>query len=89
VLEAGPTDASKFVKIPATFVRVIGTERSWVYETVAQPHANNRKMYVPQGRMNGGGSSLNAMIYIRGAAADYDAWSDAGCDGCATLAIPR
>ena len=81
VLEAGPTDAAKFVKIPATFARVIGTDRSWVYETVAQPHANNRKMYVPQGRMNGGGSSLNAMVYIRGAAADYDAWADAGCDG--------
>ena len=81
LLEAGTTDASKFVKMPATFVRVIGTERSWVYETVAQPHANGRKMYVPQGRMNGGGSSLNAMVYIRGAAADYDAWADAGCKG--------
>ena len=79
LLEAGPTDASKFVKMPATFVRVIGTERSWVYETIPQAHANGRKMYVPQGRMNGGGSSLNAMIYIRGAAADYDAWADAGC----------
>jgi choline dehydrogenase len=83
LLEAGPTDASKFVKMPATFVRVIGTERSWVYESVPQPHANGRKMYVPQGRMNGGGSSLNAMIYIRGAAADYDAWAEAGCNGWA------
>jgi choline dehydrogenase len=83
LLEAGPSDASKFVKMPATFVRVIGTERSWVYESVAQPHANGRKMYVPQGRMTGGGSSLNAMIYIRGAAADYDAWAAAGCDGWA------
>jgi len=51
LLEAGPTDAVKFVKMPATFVRVIGTERSWVYETTPQPHANGRKMYVPQGRM--------------------------------------
>ena len=81
LLEAGPTDAVKFVKMPATFVRVIGTERSWVYETTPQPHANGRKMYVPQGRMSGGGSSLNAMVYIRGAAADYDAWAEAGCTG--------
>ena len=44
VLEAGPTDASKFVKMPATFVRVIGTERSWVYETVAQPPTAARCM---------------------------------------------
>src|SRR5215208_4091931 len=83
LLEAGPTDAHKFVKMPATFVRIIGTERSWLYETVAQPHANGRKMYVPQGRMNGGGSSINAMVYIRGAAADYDAWAAAGCNGWA------
>jgi choline dehydrogenase len=83
LLEAGPTDAVKFVKMPATFVRVIGTERSWIYETTPQSHANGRKMYVPQGRMSGGGSSLNAMIYIRGAAADYDAWAEAGCTGWA------
>lgn len=81
LLEAGPTDDIKFVKMPATFVRVIGTERSWVYETTPQPHAKGRKMFVPQGRMTGGGSSLNAMVYIRGAAADYDDWATAGCTG--------
>ncbi len=83
LLEAGPTDRIKFVKMPATFVRVIGTERSWVYETQPQPHANGRKMYVPQGRMTGGSSSLNAMVYIRGSAADYDDWAAAGCTGWA------
>ncbi len=81
VLEAGPTDGIKFVRMPATFVRVIGTERSWIYETEPQPHASNRKMFVPQGRMTGGGSSLNAMIYVRGAAADYDEWERAGATG--------
>ena len=59
LLEAGPTDAVKFVKMPATFVRVIGTERSWVYETTPQPHANGRKMYVPQGRMTESGTQRN------------------------------
>lgn len=81
VLEAGPSDAIKFVKMPATFVRVIGTERSWVYETEPQPHANGRRMFVPQGRMTGGGSSLNAMVYIRGNASDYDDWERAGATG--------
>ena len=80
-LEAGPTDRIKFVEMPATFVRVIGTERSWVYETVPQAHANGRKMFVPQGRMPGGGSSLNAMVYIRGTAEDYDDWERAGATG--------
>lgn len=81
LLEAGPSDKTRFVTMPATFVRVIGTERSWVYETTPQPHANGRKMYVPQGRMTGGSSSLNAMVYIRGSAADYDDWAAAGCTG--------
>jgi choline dehydrogenase-like flavoprotein len=81
LVEAGPSDGIKFVKMPATFVRVIGSERSWVYETEPQAHANGRKMYVPQGRMTGGGSSLNAMVYIRGAAADYDDWQRAGATG--------
>lgn len=81
MLEAGPKDDSKFVEMPATFVKVIGTERTWIYESVPQPAAAGRTMYVPQGRTLGGGSSVNAMVYIRGAAADYDGWRDAGCTG--------
>ncbi|GAB7541074.1 GMC family oxidoreductase [Cupriavidus sp. 8B] len=81
LLEAGPADDSRFVRMPATFVRVIGTERTWLYETEPQAAAAGRTMHVPQGRTLGGGSSVNAMIYIRGTAADYDDWRDAGCDG--------
>lgn len=81
LLEAGPPDNSFFVHTPATFVRVIGTKRTWVYETEPQAHAAGRRMYVPQGRTLGGGSSVNAMVYIRGTPADYDGWRDAGCDG--------
>jgi len=83
LLEAGPADEDMFIHIPATFVRVIGTERSWVYESEPQPQAANRAMYVPQGRTLGGGSSLNAMVYIRGQARDYDEWAEMGCDGWA------
>lgn len=67
--------------MPAGFFRVMGTKRTWPNETVPQPHANGRKMHVPQGRMTGGSSSINGMVYIRGAAADYDAWAQAGCAG--------
>lgn len=81
LLEAGPADDSLFIKMPATFVRVIGTERTWVYETVPQKAASDRKMYVPQGRTLGGGSSVNAMVYIRGNAKDYDDWAAQGCEG--------
>lgn len=81
LLEAGPSHEHPFVRMPAAFVRVIGTERSWDYVSEPQAAAAGRSMHVPQGRMLGGGSSLNAMVYIRGTAADYDSWRDSGCSG--------
>jgi choline dehydrogenase len=81
VLEAGPKDDDKFVHIPATLIRVVGTERTWLYETVPQSHVAGRTMYVPQGRTLGGGSSVNGMIYIRGQPQDYDEWREMGCVG--------
>lgn len=81
LLEAGPADDDKFIHMPAAFVRVLATERAWTYETEAQSHAAGRKMFVPQGRTLGGGSSVNAMVYIRGTPRDYDGWRDLGCPG--------
>lgn len=81
LLEAGPSDDHPFIRMPATFVRVIGTERTWLYESEAQPAAGHRRMVVPQGRTLGGGSSVNAMVYIRGQAQDYDDWAAMGCAG--------
>ncbi len=83
LLEAGPSDDTAFVRMPATFVRVLGTARSWVYESEPQPHAGGRRMFVPQGRTLGGGSSINAMVYIRGTPQDYDDWAAQGCTGWA------
>lgn len=81
LLEEGKADNHPFIHIPATFVRVIGTQRSFVYQTEPEPGAHNRVLTVPQGRTLGGGSSLNAMLYIRGQAEDYDTWYELGCDG--------
>lgn len=81
LLEAGPKDDSRYIQMPATFVRVIGTERTWPYQTEPQPHAAGRSLHVPQGRTLGGGSSVNAMVYIRGAREDYEGWAAAGCSG--------
>jgi choline dehydrogenase-like flavoprotein len=81
LIEAGPADDNRFVHMPATFVRVLGSERTWIYETERQAAAEGRVMYVPQGRTLGGGSSVNAMVYIRGQPADYDGWRDLGCQG--------
>src|SRR3546814_5732188 len=81
LLEAGPADNTPFIHMPATFIRVIGTKRTWMYETEAEDSILGRPMYVPQGRTLGGGSSVNAMIYIRGQREDYDGWAASGCDG--------
>ncbi|WP_321926756.1 GMC family oxidoreductase [Burkholderia sp. BCC1998] len=81
LLEAGPRDNHPFIHIPGTFIRVLGTRRTWMYRTDAQPHVNGREVYIPQGRTLGGGSSVNAMIYIRGQRQDYDDWAAAGCAG--------
>ena len=81
LLEDGPADNSMYVRMPATFIRVIGSERSVIYESGPQPEAGGRKTFVPQGRTLGGGSSLNAMVYIRGQRQDYEDWEAQGCTG--------
>ena len=81
LLEAGPADDTPFIHMPATFIRVIGTKRTWMYRTEVEDSILGRRMYVPQGRTLGGGSSVNAMIYIRGQREDYDRWAELGCDG--------
>lgn len=81
LVEAGPRDNNRFIHMPATFARVIGTERSWIYESEPEANVGGRTLPVPQGRTLGGGSSINAMLYIRGQREDYDGWRDLGCPG--------
>ena len=81
LLEAGERDRRKEIRIPAAFSKLFKTSCDWAYSTEPEPHLDNRRLYIPRGRMLGGSSSMNAMIYIRGNRADYDAWRDSGCDG--------
>lgn len=81
LLEAGPKDSSLFHKIPATVLKVF-QKKSWPYTTLPQKECNNREMLIAQGKVLGGGSSVNGMIYIRGQKEDYDDWkNNLGCDG--------
>jgi len=89
LLEAGPKDtilnstlASWKIHMPAALTyNLCNDNYNWFYETTPQPHVNNRKMYWPRGRVWGGSSSLNAMVYIRGHAKDYDRWQEEGAAG--------
>jgi choline dehydrogenase len=75
VLEAGPEDSDKRIHIPATWSQLFRTGVDWDYLTEPQPQLNGRQIYWPRGRMLGGSSSMNAMMWVRGFAADYDEWA--------------
>jgi choline dehydrogenase len=78
VLEAGPKDHwwNWQIHMPAALMYNLCHDRyNWYYHTEPQPHMDNRVMYWPRGRVLGGSSSLNAMVYIRGHALDYDRWA--------------
>jgi choline dehydrogenase len=83
LLEAGPSpDDVDEIHIPAAYNRLFRTKYDWNYVTLPQERADARPVYWPRGRVLGGSSAMNAMIYIRGNRLDYDAWrDDFGCTG--------
>jgi choline dehydrogenase len=81
LLEAGGADSAKEVHIPAAFSKLYKTTVDWNYSTEPEPHLKNRRLYWPRGKMLGGSSSMNAMIYMRGNPLDYDHWANLGNDG--------
>ncbi|ODC02283.1 glucose-methanol-choline oxidoreductase [Terasakiispira papahanaumokuakeensis] len=81
LVESGGSDSSLLIRMPAAVGKVIPTH-TWPYMTMPHAATNNRTMSIAQGRMIGGSSSVNGMIYIRGHRSDYDAWEvDNGCTG--------
>ena len=76
LLEAGGTDDVLEVQIPAGLYKVWRTRHDWNYTTEPQPELDGRRLFWPRGKLLGGSSSINAMIYMRGAAADYDEWAE-------------
>ena len=82
LLEAGGTDNYHWIHIPVGYLYCIGNPRTdWMYHTEVEPGLNNRALMYPRGKVLGGCSSINGMIYMRGQARDYDMWRQAGCTG--------
>ncbi|MEO5665465.1 MAG: GMC family oxidoreductase N-terminal domain-containing protein, partial [Nocardioides sp.] len=77
VLEAGGPDKKQEVRIPAAFSKLFKTPLDWDYATEPQEHLSGRSIFWPRGKMLGGSTSLNAMMWVRGYAADYDGWAEA------------
>ncbi|MEM9785170.1 MAG: choline dehydrogenase [Pseudomonadota bacterium] len=84
LLEAGGPAKGLLYRLPTgALVMLPGRPKisNWAYQTVPQPGLNGRRGYQPRGKMLGGSSGLNAMLYVRGHRSDYDGWADLGCDG--------
>lgn len=81
LLEAGGEDTNRNIHVPAAFYKLYGSACDWNFRTVPQARLDGRELYQPRGKVLGGSSSMNAMIYIRGHQADYDGWAARGCVG--------
>ncbi|SJN41634.1 Choline dehydrogenase [Microbacterium esteraromaticum] len=81
VIEAGPVDTDPNIHSPQGWPALLMSASDWAVMTTPQVHAGNRPVYWPRGKVLGGSSSLNGMIYMRGDKRDYDSWADAGATG--------
>lgn len=83
LLEAGGPDTRAEISVPAYATKLFKTEVDWAYYTEPEPHLNNRRLYWPRGKVLGGCSSCNLMIYVRGNKGDFDYWEQIGNKGWA------
>ncbi len=82
VLEFGGTDAGPFIQMPAALSYPMNMRRyDWGYWSDPEPHLGGRRLACPRGKVIGGSSSINGMVYVRGHAMDYDHWAEAGAHG--------
>src|SRR5687768_17072386 len=82
LLEAGPVDRNWAIDMPSGLGRLLANDRfNWAYTSEPEPYLDNRRLSHPRGRVLGGSSSINGMMYVRGHARDYDRWAQSGNHG--------
>jgi choline dehydrogenase len=82
LLEAGGSDRSPWIQVPIGYGRTFNDPRyNWMYQAQPDPGLNNRTGFWPRGKVLGGSSSINAMVYVRGQPADFNDWAAAGNPG--------
>ena len=82
LLEAGGKDTYPWIHIPLGYAKTFVNPRvNWMFDSEPEPNLNDRIMYQPRGKVLGGTSSINGMVYMRGNHADYDEWRQRGCEG--------
>ena len=82
VIEHGGSDAGPFIQMPAALSYPMNMKTyDWGFQSEPEPHLDNRRLATPRGKVIGGSSSINGMVYVRGHAMDYDHWAEQGADG--------
>ena len=90
LIEAGDKDDYFWIDIPVGYLYTIANPRTdWCYQTEAEPGLNGRSIGYARGKVLGGCSSINAMIYMRGQASDFDHWAQLGSRGWSWVLAPR
>ena len=84
LLESGGTDASIFIRMPTALSRPMNMDAyDWGFTSEPEPHLGHRRLHCPRGKVLGGSSSINGMVYVRGHALDFDEWESLGAEGWA------
>jgi choline dehydrogenase len=82
LLEAGGRDSNPWIHIPLGYTKTFTNPQvNWMFETEPEEQLNGRTLYQPRGKVLGGTSSINGMVYMRGTSTDYDGWRQRGCEG--------
>jgi choline dehydrogenase-like flavoprotein len=81
LIEAGGADVSDLIPIPAASSALFRGACDWDHSSAPEPYCAGRRIYLPRGKVLGGSSSINMMVYIRGNPRDYDEWAELGCEG--------
>ncbi len=88
LLEFGGTDWGPFIQMPAALSYPLNMRRyDWGYRTEPEPHLNGREITCPRGKVIGGSSSINGMVYVRGHPLDFDRWAELGATGWSAAAV--
>ena len=82
LLEAGGSDKSIFIQMPTALSYPMNSDKyAWQFETKAEAGLDGRQLHCPRGKVLGGSSSINGMVYVRGHACDFDQWEESGAQG--------
>jgi choline dehydrogenase len=82
VVEYGASDNSLFIRMPSALSIPMNNGRyNWFYQTEPEPNLNHRRLHTPRGKVLGGSSSINGLVYVRGNPLDFESWQAAGARG--------